>query len=85
LSFARAVRFARIVPTMANTKNEMSAGPNPSTTDPLISRSTMGTLREVVSALACNAPVKDHRDQENPQVAGLDLAHDLQAFKPAGI
>src|SRR4029450_13432114 len=28
--------------------------------------------------------VKDHRDQENPQVAGLGLAHDLQAFKQWG-
>src|SRR5207245_5080402 len=25
--------------------------------------------------------VKDHGDQENPQIAGLDLAHDLQALK----
>jgi len=58
LSFARAVRVARMVPVMANTKNEMSAGPNPSTKDPLISISTMGVLSGSVSTdtRSCNAP-----------------------------
>jgi hypothetical protein len=76
-----------MVPVMASTKNEMSAGPNPSTKGPLISTSTIGILSGVridVYAFLQRA-VKDHRDQENPQVAGLGLAHDLQALKPMAV
>jgi len=47
-----------MVPVMANTKNDMSAGPNPSTKDPLISTSTIGILSGSVSTYtrSCNAP-----------------------------